>query len=137
MHGTPDAGFTAKCTLSVSGVTVTSASYDSEEQAIILLTSTDIRRTLPVTITMPEYRALWYYKLGEQRWFLPALSAFADAETIEYDAYTDETAGISLVSAETWIDEAVFAWYYQPDHTAAVTVVSASMSLQPVSTLPI
>ena len=55
----------AKCTLSVSGVTITSASYDSEEQALVLYTSADIRRTVPVTITMPEYRSLWYRKLGE------------------------------------------------------------------------
>lgn len=137
LQGISDIGFTTKCTVSVSGVTVTEAFYSIDEQAIILLTSADVRRTLPVTITMPEYRSLWYYKLGEQRWFLPALTAFSEAETIEYDAYTDETAGISLVSAETWIDEAVFSWYYQSPCTAAIEVVSASVILQPVSTLPI
>lgn len=137
LHGTIDAGFPAKCALSISGVTVTSASYDREEQALLLYTSVDIRRTAPVTITMPEYRSLWYYKLGEQRWFLPALSAFAEAETIDYYAYMNEAAGISTISAETWIDEAVFSWYYQEPCTATVEIVSASVELQPVSTLPI
>lgn len=137
LHGIPDTGFLLKCTLSVSGVTFTEALYDSDEQAIILYTSTDIRRTTPVTITTPEYRSLWYYKLGEQRWFLPALSAFAEAETIDYYAYMNEAAGISTISAETWIDEAVFSWYYQEPCTATVEIVSASVELQPVSTLPI
>jgi len=137
LQGISDIGFTAKCTLSVSGVTITSASYDSEEQALVLYTSADIRRTVPVTITMPEYRSLWYRKLGEQRWFLPGLTAFAEAETIDYYAYEGETAGISLVLAETWIDEAVFSWYYQSPCTAAIEVISADVTLQPVSTLPI
>lgn len=132
-----DAGFPVKCALSVSGVTVTSASYDSEEQALILYTSADIRRTVAVTITMPEYRSLWYYKLGLQRWFLPALSAVAASETVDYFTYENETAAISTISAGAWIDEAVFINCYQPAHTAVITVVASSVSLQPVSTLPI
>ncbi len=137
LYGSIDAGFLVKCTLSVSGVTFTEALYDSDEQAIILYTSADIRRTTPVTITMPEYRSLWYYKLGSQRWFLPALTATAPAETIDYFALENETAGISAISAGTWIDEAVFAEYFQPAHTAVIAVVASSVSLQPVSTLPI
>lgn len=137
LYGTINAGFPAKCTLSVSGVTVAEAIYSSEEQALLLYTSADIRRTLPVTITMPEYRALWYRKPDSQRWFLPALTAFAAAETIDYYAYENETAGISLASAEAWIDEAVFSWYYQSPCTAVIGVAASSVTLQPVSTLPI
>jgi hypothetical protein len=137
LYGSIDVGFPVKCTISVSGVTFTEALYDSDEQAIILYTSADIRRTTLVIITMPEYRSLWYYKLGSQRWFLPALTAIAAAETIDYFALENETAGISAISAGTWIDEAVFAEYFQPAHTAAITVVASSVSLQPVSTLPI
>ena len=107
------------------------------EQVLVLYTSSDIRRTVAVTITMPEYRSLWYYKLGLQRWFLPALSAVAAAETMDYFTYENETAAISTISAGVWIDEAVFAEYFQPAHTAAITVVASSVSLQPVSTLPI
>lgn len=137
LYGSIDAGFFAKCTLSVSGVTVTSAYYDDVDQALVLYTSADIRRTAAVTITMPEYRSLWYHKLGVQRWFLPSLSAIAEAETITYPAYENETASISLVSTDAWIDDAVFSWYYQPAHNAFIEVVESSMSLQPVSTLPI
>lgn len=137
LYGSIDAGFSTKCTLSISGVTVASAAYDSEEQALVLYTSADIRRTAAVTITMPEYRSLWYHKLGVQRWFLPSLSAIAEAETITYSAYENETASISLVSTDAWIDDAVFSWYYQPAHNAFIEVVESSMSLQPVSTLPI
>ena len=135
--GTIDAGFPVKCALSVSGVTVTEAIYNSEEQVLILYTSADVRRTVPVTITMPEYRSLWYRKPDSQRWFLPALTAVAEAETIDYFTYENETASISLVSAEAWIDEVAFINCYQPAHTAIVFVASASMTLQPVSTLPI
>ncbi len=137
LFGSVDTGFSVKCTLSVSGITITSASYDSEEQALVLYTSADIRRTVAVTITMPEYRSLWYYKLGSQRWFLPALSAVAAAETVDYFTYENETATISTISAGAWIDEAVFINCYQPAHTAVITVVASSVSLQPVSTLPI
>jgi hypothetical protein len=86
---------------------------------------------------MPEYRSLWYYKLGSQRWFLPGLSAVAAAETMDYFAFENETAGISIVSTRAWIDEAVFINCYQPAHTAVIAVVASSVSLQPVSTLPI
>jgi len=137
LFGSIDAGFTLKCTLSTSGVTITSATYDSEDQALVLYTSTDIRRTVAVTITMPEYRSLWYYKLGSQRWFLPTLSAVAAAETMDYFTFENETVSINTVSAEAWIDEATFIQCYQPTHTANIAVLSASVSLQPVSTLPI
>ncbi|QRN85789.1 hypothetical protein JR334_00675 [Clostridia bacterium] len=137
LNGSIDAGFPVKCTLSVSGVTITSTSYDSEEQAIVLYTSSDIRRTVAVTITTPEYRSLWYYKLGSQRWFLPALSVVAAAETMDYFSFENETAGISIVSTGAWIDEAVFTECFQPAHTAVIAVVASSVSLQPVSTLPI
>jgi len=137
LNGSIDAGFPVKCTLSVSGVTVASASYDSEEQALVLYTSSDIRRTVAVTITMPEYRSLWYYKLGLQKWFLPALSAVATAETVDFQTYENETAAISIVSTGAWIDEAVFTQCFQPAHTAFIAVVASSISLQPVSTLPI
>jgi len=137
LNGSIDAGFPVKCTLSVSGVTVSSATYDSEEQALVLYTSSDIRRTVAVTITMPEYRSLWYYKLGLQRWFLPALSAVAAAETMDYFTYENETAAISTISAGVWIDGAVFTECFQPAHTAVIAVVASSVSLQPVSTLPI
>ncbi|OPZ16133.1 MAG: hypothetical protein BWZ04_03196 [Firmicutes bacterium ADurb.BinA205] len=137
LYGSIDAGFPAKCTLSVSGVTFTEALYDSDEQAIILYTSADIRRTTPVNITIREYRSLWYYRLGAQRWFLPVLTAAVPAETIDYFALENETAGISAISAGTWINEAVFAEYFQPAHTAVIAVVASSVSLQPVSTLPI
>jgi hypothetical protein len=49
---------------------------------------------------MPEYRSLWYYKLGLQRWFLPALSAVAAAETMDYFTYENETAAISRFRRE-------------------------------------
>lgn len=137
LYGSIDVGFPVKCTLSVSGVAVTSASYNSAEQAFILYTSADIRRTVAVTITIPECRSLWYYKLGTQRWFLPTLSAVAAAENVDYFTYENETAGISIVSTQAWIDEAVFIQCFQPAHTAVIAVVASSVSLQPVSTLPI
>ena len=137
LNGSIDAGFPVKCALSVSGVTITSASYDSAEQSLVLYTSTDIRRTVAVTITMPEYRSLWYYKLGTQRWFLPTLSTVAAAETMDYFSFENETAGIAIVSTGAWIDEAVFTECFQPAHTAVIAVMASSVSLQPVSTLPI
>ncbi len=137
LNGSIDAGFPSKCTLSISGVTITSASYDSAEQSLVLYTSTDIRRTVAVTITMPEYRSLWYYKLGAQRWFLPTLSTVAAAEAMDYFSFENETAGIAIVSTGAWIDEAVFTECFQPAHTAVIAVMASSVSLQPVSTLPI
>jgi hypothetical protein len=117
-------------------VTVSSASYDSEEQALVLYTSADIRRTVAVTITMPEYRSLWYYKLGLTKMFLPALSAVAAAETMDYFTYENDTAAISTISAEFGLTEH-FIECFQPAPTAVIAVVASSVSLQPVSTLPI
>lgn len=137
LFGSVDAGFPVKCALSVSGVKITEALYDSVEQSIVLYTNADIRRTTPVTITMPEYRSLWYHKLGEQRWFLPALSAIAEAETFVYYTNENETANISTISSAAWIDEAVFSWYDQEPCAALIEISSTTVQLQPVSTLPI
>lgn len=135
LHGAIDAGFIPKCTLSVSSVS--EAVYSSEEQAILLYTNTDIRRTIPVTITMPECRAALYIKQCGQKWFLPALSAEVEAEAMEYQTFEHETAAISTLLTDLWIDEAVFTWLFQSPCTAIIEVATASVILQPVSTLPI
>ena len=129
--------FLEGCRVSASGITVTSCVFDSSEQAFILYTSADIRRTLEVTITIPTHRQLWYYKLYEQRWFIPALTAVAPAETVRHDAYGNDTMAVSTPNAQMWIDDAVFTPLYSEPSTATIEIVSASMELKPVSTLPI
>ncbi len=137
VYGTPDASFLEGCKLSVSGVTVASCDYDAALQAFVLYTSADIRRTLEVTVTIPTHRRLWYYKHHEQRWFLPALTYVASAETIRHDAYAHDTITVSTLNARMWIDDAVFTSLFDEPSTAAITISSASMELKPVSTLPI
>lgn len=137
VYGVPDASFLEGCRVSVSGITVTSCVFDSSEQAFILYTSADIRRTLEVTITIPTHRQLWYYKLYEQRWFIPALTAVAPAETVRHDAYGNDTMTVSTPNAQMWIDSAVFTPLYSEPSTATVEIISAHMELKPVSTLPI
>lgn len=137
LYGSIDAGFIAKCTLSIAGVTISSATYDEEEQALILLTSADIRRTVAVTITMPVYRLLWYYKSGLQKWFFPALSAQVSAETITYDGFEKETASVSVRLANVWTSDITIIRAHQPTQTASIFVALATVSLQPVSNLPI
>lgn len=137
VFGAPDASFLEGCRVSASGITVTSCVFDSAEQAFILHTSADIRRTLEVTITIPTHRRLWYYKLYEQRWFIPALTAVAPAETVRHDAYADDTMTVSTLDAQMWIDNAVFTTLYAAPSTATIEIVSARMELKPVSTLPI
>jgi hypothetical protein len=56
---------------------------------------------------------------------------------MDYFTYENETAAISTISAGVWIDGAVFTECFQPAHTAVIAVVASSVSLQPVSTLPI
>jgi hypothetical protein len=137
VFGTPDASFLEGCKLSVSGVTVASCDYDAALQAFVLYTSADIRRTLEVTVTIPTHRRLWYYKHHEQRWFLPALTYVASAETIRHDAYAHDTITVSTLNARMRIDDAVFTSLFDEPSTAAITISSASMELKPVSTLPI
>ena len=137
VHGMPDASFLEGCRVSASGVTVTSCTFDSMEQAFVLYTSSDIRRTLEVTITLPTHRRLWYYKLFDQRWFLPPLTAVAPAETIRHDAYSRDTMAVSTLDAQMWIDNAIFTPLYSGPSTATVEIISAHMELKPVSTLPI
>jgi len=138
LNGTPDDSFLSGCKLSVSGVTVASCDYDAELQAFVLYTSADIRRTLEVTITIPMHRNFWYYRLQDEKWFLPELSSVAEAEAIYYYGFTEETAAAFVVdTAQGWIDEAVFTTLYHEPCTATVEIPTATMSLTPVSTLPI
>ena len=137
LHGTPDPALLAGCRVSASNVTVTSCEYDSALQALVLLTSADIRRTLEVTITIPEHRNLWYYRLQDQKWFLPGLTAVAEAEAIYHYGYGNETATISALDAIVWIDEAVFTPLFDEPSYATVSISAPTMALEPVSTLPI
>jgi len=138
LNGTPDASFLPGCKLSVSGVTVTSCDYDAALQAFVLYTSADIRRTLEVTLTLPMHRSLWYYRVQNEKWFLPELSSVAEAEAIYYYAFTKETATAFVKdTARGWIDDAVFTTLYHEPCTATVEISTATMSLTPVSTLPI
>ncbi|MDD3250922.1 MAG: hypothetical protein PHV18_00035 [Lachnospiraceae bacterium] len=137
LHGVPDPAFLAGCKVSAPNVTVISSEYDSELQAIVLHTSADIRRTLEVTITIPEHRNFWYYRLQGQAWFLPSLTAVAEAEAIYHYGYENETAAIYVLGTQGWIDEAVFTWLFDEASYAIVSIPTASMTLAPVSTLPI
>ena len=136
LHGTADPSFLSGCKVSASNVKVTSGAYDESLQAIVLYVSTDIRRTLAVTITIPSHRQYWYYRLHEQRWFLPALSAVAEAETKDYYAYETETASLQVLGGSVGIDEAAFTHMYDLS-SSAVAVTAATIALEPVSTLPI
>ena len=137
LNGTPDVAFLAGCKVSAPNVTVTSAEYDASLQALVLYTSVDIRRTLEVTITIPEHRQFWYYRLQNEKWYLPTLTAVAEAEAIYYYGYETETAAISSFNPRVWIDEATFTSLFDEPSYATVVLSASSMSLVPVSTLPI
>ncbi len=137
LYGRLDPGFADGSRLSVSNVSVASAGYDSALQAIVMYTSADIDRTLPVTITMPEHRGAWYYRLPPQRWFLPALTAVAEPEAREYFTFENEAATIAVINAQMWIDDAVFAAHSGEADHAGIFVTLATVTLEPISSLPI
>jgi len=137
LNGTPDPAFLAGCRVSASNITVTSCEYDSALQALVLLTSADIRRTLEVTITISEHRSFWYYRLQDQKWFLPGLTAVAEAEAIYHYGYENETASVSTLDANGWIDDAVFTSLFDEPSYADICISVSTMALVPVSTLPI
>ena len=137
LNGTPDPAFLAGCQVSASNITVTSCEYDAALQALVLLTSADICRTLEVTITIPEHRSFWYYRLQDQKWFLPGLTAVAEAEAIYHYGYEKENATVSTLDANGWIDDAVFTSLYDEPSYADICISVSTMALVPVSTLPI
>jgi len=137
LNGTPDPALCAGCRVSASNITVNSCEYDAALQALVLLTSADIRRTLEVTITIPEHRNLWYYSHQGQKWFLPGLTAIAEAEALYHYGYENETATVSTFDVNGWVDDAVFTSLYDEPSYATVCIPSSTMALVPVSTLPI
>lgn len=137
LHGTPDPAFVAGCKLSTPNVTVSAAEYDPVLQALVFHTSADIRRTLEVTITIPEHRNFWYDRAQEQRWYLPPLTAVAEPEAIVHNGYENETATAYTFNVWTELVDAVFTSPTTEPCYASISIPVATMSLVPVSTLPI
>lgn len=116
--------------------TITSIIYDDIEQAITLLVSPNIRRNMAVTITLPEYRPVYYEKYQQQKEPLNALTANAPAEVNTIQASFNETVSASITNLVFLWKKPAFHYSFTRETVTAETT-NVSVTLQAVSNLPI
>lgn len=140
LHGTVDTGLKNTCTItpsvSVSGLAIASAEYSAADQAIIVYTNKDVKRTVGITLTIGEYRLLWYDKLAGQKWFLPQLTAYFEPQVYEYHTLNSETLSVSTYNVGARLQQATFL-RTQNDETLNVSTYDGTIVYEPVSDLPL
>lgn len=116
--------------------TITSVAYDDIEQAITVMVSPNIRRNMKVTITLPEYRPVYYEKYQNQKEPLNALTATVAAEVNTIQTSLNESVTATITNL-------VFLWQSPAFHysitreTATAEITGVTVTLQAVSNLPI
>lgn len=141
LYGEVDAAFVPRVTLkatmgtNVKTVPITRVELVSSEQALVFHFSEDLRRVYPLALSFPSNRSLWYQRLPQYRWFLPAATVTIPAENNNVqvsDASNYTQVGVStafeIVGAE-------FHAFNPTDH-ASVSVVGL-FSLVPAQAQPI
>ncbi len=117
-------------------VTITSVNYDDAEQAITIMVSPNIRRNMKVTITVPEYRPVFYEKYQNQKEALNALTATAVAEVNTIQTGFNESVTATITNLAFLWQKPVFHYSFTRE-TATAAITGVTVTLQAVSNLPI
>ena len=137
LYGIIDDDFLFGVKLSTS-TKIASAAYDPSEKTIVFMTQTDILRTIEVTITINEYRPMYYESFGNQKHPLTSLTAVAEAETNDIFAEVNENVVlISGASVQIELETITCKYGEHPLETVSITALSCTVELVPISNLPI
>jgi hypothetical protein len=135
IHGVLGSDFPSIVSLS-DNTKVSEAYYEEENQALVLIFATPIKRTIKITVTIAEYRSMYYNSYGEQKHPFPGVSAVAETEAIEWDTKEIEQTGISLGGVSIEIDNIEYNWNAFSEGVG-ISGYSVSVQLVAVSNLPI
>ena len=118
-------------------MSVSSATYDSNLQAIILNVASNYLRSIDVNISILASRGGYYYKHPMQKNPLEVLSGFVAREITNLYGYAGtDAASVSGGSPTLILVNAVFQNTLESE-MATVTIPSVTLILVPVSSLPI
>jgi len=118
-------------------MSVSSATYDSNLQAIIIKVASNYLRSIDVNISILASRGGYYYKHPMQKNPLEVLSGFVAREITNLYGYLGtDTASVSGGSPTLILVNAVFQNTLESE-MALVTIPSVTLILVPVSSLPI
>ncbi len=116
--------------------TITSVTYDDSEQTITVLVSPNIRRNMAVTITLPEYRPVYYEKYQQQKEPLNVLTATVAAEVNTIQTSLNESVTASVTNLVFLWQKPMFNYSFTRE-TATAAITGVTVTLQAVSNLPI
>ena len=134
IEGNVGEGFAGGCKTSDKSCIVSDSSVDGNK--LIIYFKDDIRRTKEVEINTPDYRNLFYYS-NDMKYFLPSLQILIKSETIDYYTQNNERIEISQVEGVMlYQDINKIVIDGDREHTE-IKCASATVILEPVSTLPI
>ena len=138
VHGTTNNKLAVETTLNSGSkrvTTISSSEFSEEEQALYLLFAEDVRRTVELTVKTPEIRPLWYKRVQDEKWFVPALNFVVPADVNTINGFEPEEILEYKMTAKFKYQEAAFHDGYHSDTIKGTT--EATFVLQPVSALPI
>lgn len=141
IRGETDAAFLAKATLTAmigttsTAVAIRATELLQAEQAIAFYFAEDLRRVYDLTLNTATTRAVWYYRLPQQSWFLPAYQITIPGETNDiYAKDSDNYVSVRAVSGYEYL----VAVFHSGFHTeGAAFSVRTEFELSPVQSQPI
>ena len=137
IEGSVVSSFLSACYVTAGGTRyqISNAGYDTQAKTLTLYFPQDIKRTLELTLTTPTTRFLYYRRCDGQKWFLPALTATAEAEVYEYFAYGNDTAEVSSEGEFDFYPVSISS--YTTDADTAVVSSGATFTLTAVGPTPV
>lgn len=120
---------------STTDVPLSSVSYDFQQKTVTLLFSGDVIKTAQLNINIRESIEMWYLRVQQQKWYIPAMTHTIESVTRDHYAYANETM-TGTASAEIDVDNIV-EHDYSFDETLGGQISDYSVILEPVSIKPI
>lgn len=133
----PDAQeLTRAVTLKITGDTraVTAAEYSPVDCSVCVYIDRDIKRTVPLTLSVESKRTIWFFKDREVKWYLPAFSVDIPAELNVCSGFTRE--GVTLQHDANMYQEFP-EFYCTQQNQSLTTVCTTSIELVPIRDMPL
>lgn len=114
---------------------VVSASYDAAERAVSVFLNADIKRTIPLTITVESMRTIQFSKARNVKWYLPEFTADIPPDLNYYYGYTGE--GVSIADTQASMCQIDPEFYLTRQDQCLQALCTASMEYVPVKDMPL
>ncbi len=141
LYGEIDAAFLAKVSMTAlvgtqnKAIGINSVEIDQSDHSLIFYFAEDVRRVYPLTLNVPEDRAVYYHRLQNQDWFLSAFQVVIPEETNDY--HVNDGGNYAQVRTEAGLEYLIIVFYDTFMYDRAVVSAAPVLEYRPVQWQPI